>query len=227
MVVVISIWGIKSYGGKATDKLKTQAKAAYPQSYQNYFELAKWINRNAPANSVTCCRKGNLFYLFSKKYVTGYKNTLNTEDQIEFLKSKDVDYVVLEQLGYSSTGRYLYPAIQKYPEKFEIIQHLKDPDTYLMKFHPDLGYWGEWKDGKRDGKGTFTWPNNNKFVGEWKDNLRNGKGILYLADGNQLEGTWVNDKLEGHVTVKNKDGIILEESIYKNNVQERIIYPKN
>jgi hypothetical protein len=31
-------------------------------------------------------------------------------------------------------------------------------------------YVGEWKDGERNGQGTFTWSIGNKFVGEWKDN---------------------------------------------------------
>jgi hypothetical protein len=49
----------------------------------------------------------------------------------------NVDYVVLEQLGYSSTARYLYPAIQKHPECFTPVMHLENPDTYLLQFDRD------------------------------------------------------------------------------------------
>ena len=138
-MLILSIFTAKSYAEPSLKKLKLQAKSPYPDKYKNYFELAAWIRENAPDSFVTVCRKGQLFYLFSRKYTSGYKNTLNQEEQINYLKKVGADYVVLEQLGYSSTGRYLYPAIKRYPAKFKIIKHIKNPDTYLMKFLPDLG----------------------------------------------------------------------------------------
>jgi len=48
-----------------------------------------------------------------------------------------VDFVVLEQLGYSSTGRYLYPAIMKHPDLFQPVMQLQNPDTYLLAFNKE------------------------------------------------------------------------------------------
>jgi hypothetical protein len=42
--------------------------------------------------------------------------------------------VIIEQLGFSSTAKYLVPAVQKNPDKFEVVYQLKNPDTYLLKF---------------------------------------------------------------------------------------------
>ena len=50
------------------------------------------------------------------------------------LVAQRVDFVVLEQLGYSSTYLYLYPAVQAYPKLFPVAMHLKNPDTYLLRF---------------------------------------------------------------------------------------------
>jgi len=226
LIVAICLLSIRSYGNLATDKLELMAKGHYTKPYQNYFELARWIKENAPANSVTCCRKGELFFLYSTKFVTGFKNTLNIEEQIEYLKSKNVKYVVLDQLGYASTTRYLFPALKKYPGKFKVIKHLKDPDTYLTEFFPDRGYWGEWNGDHREGKGTFTWADNKRFEGEWKNDRRNGKGILYFPNGMQLEGTWKNDTLNGRAVVRNKNGEIIEEGLYKKNIRQKILYQK-
>jgi hypothetical protein len=54
-------------------------------------------------------------------------------------------------------------------------------------------YVGEWKDGERNGQGTFIWSSGNKFVGEWKDNQQwNGTG--YYKTGNTF-GKVVNGKM--------------------------------
>jgi len=72
-------------------------------------------------------------------------------------------------------------------------------------------YMGEWKDGKKHGQGTFTFPSGFKYVGEFKDGKmwnvtkhnKDGKyvgefkdgeiwnGIVYDKNGNFI-GKWVN-----------------------------------
>ncbi len=186
------------------------------------------------------CRKGQLFYLYANRWVTGFKNTLDQEELIENLKEKEVTHVVLEQLGYSSTSRYLYPAIKKYPGKFKVIHQLKNPDTYIMKFQPEMGYTGEWKndmkngygvfrwdngmsyegewrDNRRTGKGKFMWPNNQVFDGEWLEDKRSGPGTLTLPDGSKMEGVWTNDVLNGRVKLIGSDGTLKETATFKNN----------
>ncbi|WP_052599410.1 hypothetical protein [Aureispira sp. CCB-QB1] len=115
--------------------LERASKQPYPISYANYFKLANWVNENTPRGSLTCCRKPILFSLYSNKYSVPYKNTLNQQEFIEDLEKKGVDYVVLDQLGYSSTAKYLYPTIKNNPERFEVIAYMEeDPITYLLKF---------------------------------------------------------------------------------------------
>ena len=56
-------------------------------------------------------------------------------------------------------------------------------------------YVGEWRDGKSHGQGTETWANGDKYVGEFRDNKRHGQGIYTFADGSPpLEGVWEGDK---------------------------------
>lgn len=221
-------------------ELEARAKGIYANKFKNYFDLATWSNKNLPKDAVVSCRKGQLFYLYANRWVTGFKNTLDKEDLIETLKNNDVTHVVLDQLGYSSTSRYLYPAIKKYPGKFKIIHQLKNPDTYIMKFEYDLDYTGEWKDDmkhgqgifrwengmsyegdwkedKRTGHGTFTWPSKQVFEGEWKEDRRHGPGKLIMPDGSQFEGSWTNDTLNGKVKMYDKDGKLLETATFRNN----------
>ena len=56
-------------------------------------------------------------------------------------------------------------------------------------------YIGEFKDGKPNGQGTFTWVNGDQYVGEWKDSKFNGQGTLTHADGLRDTGVWKNSRL--------------------------------
>ena len=54
-------------------------------------------------------------------------------------------------------------------------------------------YVGEYKDGKRVGQGTYTFPDGAKYVGEWRDDLKNGVGTLVSPNGTVIHGgLWLN-----------------------------------
>lgn len=200
------------------EKLHEHAKENYPDQYKNYFDIAVWANQHTENNAVICCRKPELFYLYAHRFVTNFKNTLNKEDEIEFLKKMRVKYIVLDKLGYSSTGLYLYPAVQKYHDKFKILYQIKNPDTYFLEFLPDLGYSGEWKNNKREGNGSFAWENGIRYEGKWKDDKRNGNGTLYYPNGEILEGTWTNDKLNGKANIWDRNGTLRACVTYKDDI---------
>ena len=217
-IVILSFWAFM-YGSNSVSKLNVQAKSEYTDNYKNYFALAEWINENGDNASITAVRKEGLFYLFSKKNVTNYQKTLDREVQIEYLKSKNVDYVIVEQLGYSSTSKYLIPVMDRYPKKFKIIKQLQNPNTYLMQFLPELGYSGAWKDDKRNGYGTYLWEDGQKYIGYWKNDLRHGKGSVSFKNGERLEGVWTEGKLNGEVIKTDKQNRVIEKSFYKNNIK--------
>jgi hypothetical protein len=116
-------------------ELNLMAKADYYPAYKNYFEMAKAVKQNGNANMMICCRKAEMFHYFSGTYVNTYEFSLDDIAVIRHMYRTNVDYVVLEQLGYASTGRYLYPAIMKHPTLFEPVMHLQNPDTYLLAFN--------------------------------------------------------------------------------------------
>ena len=70
------------------------------------------------------------------KQTTGSKlYTKYTKELILDLVNKKVDFVVLDNLGYSSTYLYLYPAIQAYPQYFpQAVMHYDNTHQYLLRF---------------------------------------------------------------------------------------------
>ncbi|MCD7973541.1 MAG: glycosyltransferase family 39 protein [Candidatus Azobacteroides sp.] len=112
-----------------------RAKEPYPNAYENYFAIAREMQKQLPEGTICCCRKPELFgYYAPKIYATNYLYSTDPNEVIKDLIKKNVDYVILEQLGYGSTPRYLYSAIQENMELFPVAWHLQKPDTYLLKF---------------------------------------------------------------------------------------------
>lgn len=49
---------------------------------------------------------------------------------------------------------------------------------------------GEWKDDKKNGKGTQYFSNGNKYIGDWVDGNQNGQGYSTWCDGNEYESVY-------------------------------------
>jgi hypothetical protein len=87
-------------------------------------------------------------------------------------------------------------------------------------FADGSNYVGEYKDGKRNGQGTYTYGSNSewagdKYVGKYEDGKRHGQGTYTYANGNREIGEWQNDNLNGHATTYYANGNIDQEGIFK------------
>ena len=119
---------------KPISALEEQANTAMQSNYTNYFEIAKWAKANTPKDAIFSARKPDMFIYYADRTCIGDKPSLDDKEVMDFFRKNNVDYVVIEQLGFASTGKYLVPAVQKNMDKFDVVLHLQNPDTYLLKF---------------------------------------------------------------------------------------------
>ena len=63
-----------------------------------------------------------------------YSFTKDSAKLIANMLDNNVDFVILEQLGYSSTPLYLYPAVVEHQELFKVVATLPAPETFLLSF---------------------------------------------------------------------------------------------
>ncbi|MDC0163252.1 hypothetical protein OAI48_00185 [Candidatus Pelagibacter sp.] len=73
----------------------------------------------------------------------------------------------------------------------------------------------------RDGQGTFTWANGDKYVGEWKGGLRHGRGTLTLSNGAKYVGEYKDGKKSGQGTYTYPDGRIDIGRWWNDNLEKR------
>ena len=112
-----------------------QSKQKYPINYVQFFNLGKQLKKTAPAGTIVCSRKPQMFWLKSQMPGVSYLFTSDRHALIADLIDKKVDYVVLDALGYGSTPMYLFPAVQEYGRYFQIVTQYDNTHTYLLKFN--------------------------------------------------------------------------------------------
>ncbi len=67
-------------------------------------------------------------------------------------------------------------------------------------------YVGEYRNGKRHGKGTYKYTDGGVYIGEWKDDKKQGQGVFTWQNGSEYRGAFKNNKRDGHGTLKYSDG---------------------
>ena len=70
---------------------------------------------------------------------------------------------------------------------------------------------GEWKKGLREGRGSFTYANGDKYDGDFKNDERNGEGTYTYQNGDIYKGSYENDLRHGPGTYTYADD---DESTY-------------
>ncbi len=119
-------------------RLDQAGEADYRPAWKNYYEAGQWLKTNTPPDAVICCRKDYWLYIVADRACMVYPFK-EPEAVIATLEEQGVDYVVVDQLvqeGYSSTPKFLIPAIEKYPERFELVREQPGSYTFIFRFLP-------------------------------------------------------------------------------------------
>ena len=81
-----------------------------------------------------------------------------------------------------------------------------------------MEYLGEYKDGKKHGKGSYTWSDGGIYVGNWKEGKQHGHGTYTTPAGRKYVGEWRNGN-PWNIKIYGKTGIIIME--YVNGVEQK------
>ena len=113
------------------------AQAPYPRAWIDYFEVARWVEKNTPEGTIVSARKPNLFHRFAKRPTAKYSFTSSAEEQVRFLEEIGARYVVVDHLGYGSTTEFMISAILENQDRFTAVYGAgQEPRTYLFEIHP-------------------------------------------------------------------------------------------
>ncbi len=159
----------------------------------NYLAASTFCKDSLPDTIRVITRKPEIFYMYS-----GYKKSASfpwygePDTIMTYLRRQKATHVILDD-WFKHAYTTLYPAVQKYPEKFKILKMIGKVDTvakvnptFVLEFNDKWGYHGERIDGKKTGEGYELFQDGRKYVGHFENNQFNGEGTLFNKDGNVI-----------------------------------------
>jgi hypothetical protein len=112
--------------------LRGDRYAGYSPDWRRYFETIDWTKKNIPGNQVIMARKPEFVFLFSghKSFVYPY----STDPDKMRASIDQADYILLDNFYWTgTTRRYLLPALNAEPDKYEIVYRSRPPEFYVLK----------------------------------------------------------------------------------------------
>ena len=151
--------------------------------------------------------------IFAEKYKKKYKlieEVVEMEKDENDEKNKNLRWVKIKK----DNGIYLGEADQNIPqgrgcfiyngkenEELKWIGYFDNGDkSNFGKLYNEEGrliYEGEYKNGLRNGEGTYYYARGLKYEGQFVNGLREGHGVFYWEDGTRWEGPFKNNEMEG------------------------------
>ncbi len=221
---------------KGITKLHEKVEAEHARNWANYLVLAEWSKENLK-DAVISTRKPGIFNVVGGHSTTSFRSTSDRKEFLQYLDENKITHVVVENLGFSQTYRYLLPVVQQDREQFRLVKSFgvinkrdKNGDpvpsptaVWLFEYDRNFGYDGDYKNGVRNGKGTYTYRSGQRQQGIWKNDTLDGPGIFYDLNGKTYTGKWIHGKKEGRFIVE-EVGKYKLETFWKNNKAEKLGY---
>ncbi|MDP6698421.1 MAG: hypothetical protein QGH25_02145, partial [Candidatus Latescibacteria bacterium] len=129
--VLVLMYALPLPGG--AKRLADYSQADYPPQWSRYYQAGQWLKANSPEDAVVLCRKGYWMYIISGRRCVGFPFAASDE-VLAHMEREDVDYVVLESLGFPQTVQHLVPAVNEYRDRFEALWQDQTVPTYVLRF---------------------------------------------------------------------------------------------
>lgn len=227
-LIVLCIYPSQSVG---INKLQIKAKKNHPRNWANYLKAGQWCGANLDKSAVISTRKAGLFYVNSQRKVCGFAYSEDQGAVLESLNDQGVTHVVIEQLGFNQTGKYLLPTIKKNQPKFKLVHSIEADKknksgktkaaVWIFAYNASKGYQGTFKNGLKSGTGSYIYPDGQIMEGTWVQDTIQGEGKLSRLDGYQFLGNWINGKREGRFIIHDPKGSVIETFWKRDTIQQR------
>ncbi len=145
---------------------------------------------------------GTYFFISGEKYVGFMENSIRNGWGINY-----DPYTGIKKIGFWEKNTLVTPksSLQKDGNTTGCISG--DCKNGYGKYVYNNGYYeGNFKNGFRNGQGSYFFDIGDYYTGNFKDNKFNGKGIYYYTNGERYNGEWKEQRLHGKGELVQFDG---------------------
>ena len=109
----------------------------------------------------------------------------------------------------------------EYKEDKDKTKILHGPGEYISTA---FRYKGDFKDGKKQGRGVYEWANGDRFDGDFTEDSPDGRGIWIFASGDKYEGEVKNSSVVGKGVFTTKNGDRIDGTFANAKANGRVLY---
>lgn len=109
----------------------------YDPRWQRYFEVAIWLKNHTAPDAVIVCRKPDLLHLKAGRLVAIFPYWRDAEIMRQSFDENQANYVVIDQLHFPETEKYLLWYVQAYSKQFELVYETAAPITQVYRYLGD------------------------------------------------------------------------------------------
>jgi hypothetical protein len=95
-------------------------------------ELAVWVRDNSSQEDSYVCIHPDVLDMITLRRGCCFPFTYDKSEMIEYFDKKDINYVLIDKRKLS-TQKFLIPAIEAYPDRFELIKDEKNASLYRVR----------------------------------------------------------------------------------------------
>ncbi|CAG9834688.1 unnamed protein product [Diabrotica balteata] len=162
-----------------------------------------------------------VFNTAKDKYIGDWKRNHKTGKGVLLTGDKDLyegDFVDNYRHGFGVSAFYL-PKHNVFALKYRGDWKNGKKEGRGLRVYPEVGFYiGHFKNGKRYGYGQMWYICGSFYDGDWVKDQREGLGLLVREDGNRYEGSWHKDQKHGAGRFYFLNMGILQTGVWKNDI---------
>ncbi|XP_072388285.1 MORN repeat-containing protein 3-like isoform X2 [Diabrotica undecimpunctata] len=162
-----------------------------------------------------------VFNTAKDKYIGDWKRNQKTGKGVLLTGDKDLyegDFVDNYRHGFGVSAFYL-PKHNVFALKYRGDWKNGKKEGRGLRVYPEVGFYiGHFKNGKRYGYGQMWYNCGSFYDGDWVKDQREGLGLLVREDGNRYEGSWHKDQKHGAGRFYFLNMGILQTGVWKNDI---------
>lgn len=133
LLIVPAVYLSKDNSKHSLYGLHKMTEAGYPPTLRTFLAIGNEVAK-LPDAKIVASRKPELLFVHAGVRGKRLKEATTNVDILNNMLDEDIDYLVLENMGFKYTYDVLYPFLQHHQDLFRIVKYTSDPMAILFRF---------------------------------------------------------------------------------------------